>query len=501
MAAPLARALRELGREAEARNALDAALRTRPSDPVLAAELTRLIRHRWAPVKQGLALLHSDEPTKAKEVFATALKDLGKRCPLEALFDILCGIGWCDQKLGLAATSLSFFERAARLKPDRLDAAYGAGLALRLMGNEHAARLRLARAATIEKAAAGPIAFIGWCHHEAGRQAPAQRAFEAALKRNSRDTESTWGLAWALWSVGDVAGAADRFLAALKTGLHHSVADLIAIIPDNEGLKGVADPLALKLLDHGRAAEAHGLTLNSDTTIRVLIACGRDREALAHDGVSSTRSAPTLKDLVQAALRSSFTEQALAFAERLREPDRTRAVARIHEASGAARKALEIRLSERAELLPETESEIERLQRTLQRKSLSLLGTATLPEDGPTRQVAVRHRARQLAEQGKLSDISALLENSEENKELLEELMPTATARTPRGYLSAVLSGLKMEEPPPSGLLGLAAKLLLSDTPPTHRSLRRLARLLSQTGEDTLLANALRRLIQRENTK
>ncbi len=499
-AAALARALKELGREPEAQNVLDAALDRRPGDRLISAEATRLLRHRWAPVKQGLALLRGKEPGAAKEVFIDALATIGSQCPVDALFDILCGIGWCDQELSLAESSLAVFERAARLKPDRLDAAFGAGLSLRLLGQEQEARIRLARASHIEKTASGPIAFIGWCHHEASRGGPARRAFQAALKKNKNDPEAAWGLAWTIWTDDSPSEAARAFQHAIRCGLHTSVAQLIPLVPIHSALAGVGSALAAALLEAGRLLEAETIASDPSLMIRILVADDRHEEALLHSGARSITCGLALRALVKAALALGRWDEALNIAMRLEGSERTRVMADVHCASGRHQEALTVRRAEAAATLPETAAEIERLRRAIEREGLRNFDTGLLPEGGPTRTLALRYSARKLMATGDHEAVRSLLAADPECAELLEELLPTASNQTPRGYLAAVLAGFEPKGTAPTGVVGMASKMLLQPNTPNPRNMRKLRRLIYRNPEDNLLVQALRELIQKETT-
>jgi hypothetical protein len=326
------------------------------------------------------------------------------------------------------------------------------------------------------------------------------RAFDAAINQNRHDPEATWGRAWALWTNGAKGDASVAFKHAIRCSLHTSVVELIPLIPAHDTLTGLTRLLATALLDAERLIEAETVATEPSLIIRIMVAGARYEEALQHESAKSVTCGLALRALIHSALTMSRTDDALNFAMRLDEPERTRAIAEVHSAAGQYAEALRVRRGESATMLPETASEIERLCRAIDREGLLHFGSETLPESGPARLLALRYRARLLATEGKLNEVRTLLTDDPENAELLEELLPTATGQTPRGYLAAVLSGLRPTGPTPSGIAGAAARLLLQSTAPSPRNLRRLRRLISKAPEDVLLSTALQQLIQKEAT-
>ena len=124
-------ALQKLGREPEAQHFLTEARAELPEDEGLRFQADALARHRYEPLSRAYSLLSLGDLIGARQAFAVAVKEVGRRLPAESLKSSLCGSGWVEISAGLPAVALEFFLRSIRVDPDHMDAHYGAASAHR----------------------------------------------------------------------------------------------------------------------------------------------------------------------------------------------------------------------------------------------------------------------------------------------------------------------------------------------------------------------------------
>ena len=529
VAASLIRRLTHLQRESRAQEVLDEALRRWPRDRRLLAEKARLARHRWAPLSHAHALLASGEKDAARAAFIEALGLVGERIPMDGLARVLVGIGWAERAAGRATEALAAFERAERVAPDLLDAAYGAGLSLRDLGREREARVRLARAAGVNPAAPGPISSIGWCHYDAGRLGPAERAFRAALRLHPGDADALWGFAWCVYrrargihrGVAPVrsaipepnSGPADdslpgspsvsqvleAFAKAVPKGGRRSLEALLRVMKRDESLHGLIRAFARSALDEGAhdlAEEAAWITLDEEILAEVLVAAGRQAELL--DRPAPCPMSPRLASLrVRAALAGGLHARAREEARRAEPPLRERLLGEVFLAEGRLEEALASFVSAVEEgdaaargLLPDLRLRVARLPLSRWGDEDELLRGAT---DTAALPGLIAH-ARRHFQEGRRDAASRLLDAlpPEASTAVREELFPTPRPRTGRGHLAAKLAGLEVEANPADDIHGRAACLL--ERKPTRRRLRAMRGLLERAPEDPLLQETFRRM-------
>lgn len=504
-----AKTLGVAGRLGEAADAVTRGRSLFPDDTGLQIEEQSIYRKRWAIVSRAYRLYQDGEFANALVVFDEALKDVGGAVPFEALFTIAAGQGWCRLELHQFAAALADFERAERAQPDAVDGAFGAGLALRALGREKEARLRLARAATRNYAAPGPVSFIGWCHYEHGRFGVAERAFRAALARHPIDAEAQWGLAWTLWRMTRLVEAAGAFVTALERGRHRSIPDLLGVAQTGGVWNDVLAALVKRGLAGGEyllaeaAARALCVAAPSDGArpmADVFLAQGRPLDVLLPwPGETPEETERLAEPRVRAALAMNDLSVLRTLFERHESLIGAEWRARALEALGESARAAELWRTLDAQGDPDAPTEIDRLRRKSARSSLAHFenDSRSLESGSPAARLAVDlAHARRLGRRGNVEEACRLLESQpdERARALLEELRPTAAPRTWRGMLAAVLSGIDAAEPPVSDPR-IADVRRLADRKIDRAAAERWLALHRADPEDALIAEAARRAL------